>query len=174
MHTDKENVERLEKLMEKGNADVYQSGAKDLCAYCRSPQARSPEEEVERIKKLMEKGNADAFYQLGGYYADGDIGLPQDRAKEANELYLKAGQIGSADACYNLGNAYRLGRGVEIDEKKAKHYWESAAMNGSVIARHNIATFEGQAGNNYRAIKHLLIAANAVTNHLWMWLSRGL
>ena len=87
--------------------------------------------------KLMEKGNADVFYQLGGYYADGDIGLPQDWAK-ANESFLKAGELGHADAYCNLGSAYYVGRGVEIDMKKAKHYYVLAAMNGDIKARHNL------------------------------------
>ena len=67
-----------------------ESGARRLCAYCRTPYAKSEEEEVERVKKLMEKDNAEAFFQLGGYYENGTHGLPQDQAK-ANELYLKAG-----------------------------------------------------------------------------------
>ena len=89
-----------------------------LCPFCKTPPAESDAENVERTKKLMEKGNADAFKQIAGLYADGTYGMPQDRAK-ANELYLKAGELGCADAYFNLGRAYRLGRGVEINEKKA-------------------------------------------------------
>ena len=32
---------------------------------------------------------------------------------------------------------------MEIDEKKAEHYYELAAMNGSVHARHNLGCAEG-------------------------------
>ena len=131
-------------------------GMKILCAYCRTPPAESGDEEVERLRKRMEKGNPSAYNNLAGHYANGTRGLPQDWAK-ANELYLK--DLGSADAYFNLGNSYRVGRGVEVDEKKAKHYYELAAMNGRVKARHNLGAIEGNAGNHQRAYKHFVISA---------------
>ena len=137
-----------------------ESGAKDLCPFCRTPYAKSDEEEVNRVKKLMEKGNANANYQLGGYYAQGSMGLPQNYAK-ANELYLRAGELGFAGAYFNLGHSYYNGRGVEVDKKKAMHYYELAAMGGSVNARHNLGVMEGHAGNYQRAYKHLVLAAKA-------------
>jgi uncharacterized protein len=97
---------------------------------------------------------------LGGYYADGTRGMSQDRAN-ANELYLKAGELGCAEAYYNLGNSYYCGKGVEVDKKKAKHYYELAAMNGSVQARHNLGADEYEAGNYHRAFKHFIISARA-------------
>ena len=30
------------------------------------------------------------------------------------------------------------GRGVEVDKKKAKHFYELAAMNGDLLARQNL------------------------------------
>ena len=140
-----------------------ESGAKDLCPFCRTPPANSDDEQIKRVKKLVDAGNADAIFQLGGYYADGSRGLPQDQGK-ANELWLKAGELGCAYAYYNVGCAYDNGDGVEIDKKKAKHYWELAAMNGSVEARHNLGCKEGQAGNRQRAYKHFLIATRAGSN----------
>ena len=67
--------------------------------------------------------------------------------------------VGCADAYYNLGCAYENGMGVEIDKKKAKHYYELAAMNGNVIARHNLGCMEYNAGNHQRAFKHFIISA---------------
>ena len=131
-----------------------------LCPFCKAPPTRLPEEEVESIKKLMEKGHADAFNQLGGHYEDGTSGMPQDRAK-ANELYLKAGELGCANAYYNLGLSYNEGAGVEIDKKKAKHFYELAAMNGDLHARHNLGCVEGQAGNYHRSYKHFMLSAGA-------------
>ena len=131
-----------------------------LCPFCKTTPPSSDVEEVSRLKKLTEKGNGDALFQLGGYYAQGIYGLPQDRAK-ANELYLKAGQLGCALAYFNLGNSYYQGNGVEIDKKKANHYWELAAINGSVRARHNLGVCEYNAGNPQRAYKHFIIAARA-------------
>ena len=138
-----------------------ESGAKDLCPFCRTPQAESNEEHIKRTNKLMEKGNAYAFYALAGCYRSGIMGLPQDHAK-ANELWLKAGELGCAMGCYNLGIAYdEGGRGVTIDKKKAKYYYELAAMKGDVKARHNLGCMEGQAGNLHRAMKHYMLSAGA-------------
>ena len=106
----------------------------------------------------MEKGNAYAFYMHAGYYANGEHGLPQNRAK-ANELWLKAGELGCAKAYCNVGNTYANGMGVEADKKKAKHYYEQAAMKGSVAARHNLGCMEGETGNHQRAKKHFMLAA---------------
>ena len=131
-----------------------------LCPFCKTPPPKSAEEEVKRVEKLMEKGNAEAFYQLALYYAQGIKGLPQDMARE-NELYLKAGELGCAEAYYNLGINYDNGSGVTIDMKKAKHYYELAAINGHIKARHNLGALEGQAGNYHRAFKHLMISASA-------------
>ena len=140
---------------------MFESGAKDLCAFCRTPYSSSDEEEVKRIKKLMEKGNAYAFLRLSGCYYEGIDGVPQDMAK-ANELYLKAGELGCAMGYYNLGTQYFNGRGVEVDKKKARHYYELAAMNGRAVhARNNLGCMEGQAGNYDRAFKHYIIAARA-------------
>ena len=131
-----------------------------LCPFCKTPPPRSNEEEVERVKKLMEKGNADAFNQLASYYADGIKGMPQDWTK-ANTLYLKAGELGCALAYFNLGCSYDVGRGVEVDKKKAKHYYELAAINGSLHARHNLGATEYNNGNHQRAMNHFLISASA-------------
>ena len=49
-------------------------------------------------------------------------------------------------AYYNLGNSYYDGRGVEVDKKKAKHYWELAAMDGDVNAMYNLGCQEANAG----------------------------
>ena len=62
---------------------------------------------------------------------------------------------------YNLGNSYYHGMGVVMDKKKAKHYFELAAMNGYVSARHNLAMVEWEKGNQHRAMKHFIIAARA-------------
>ena len=105
-------------------------------------------------------GNASGIYQLGGYYAQGIKGVPQSWEK-SSELWLKSGELGFAQAYHNLGVNYYAGLGVSIDKKKAKHFFELAAMNGHVQARHNLGSSEGQAGNHVRAYKHLIIAARA-------------
>ena len=130
-----------------------------LCAFCRGPQPSS-NAEVKGLKKLMECGNALAFNHLAGYYARGLMGMPQDYEK-ANELYLKAGELGCAEGYCNLGFQYYNGMGVDVDKKKAKYYWELAAMNGNIRARHNLGCGEVDAGNNHRAMKHFILSARA-------------
>ena len=99
------------------------SEGKNLCAFCRTPKFCSDEEMIKRLKKLTDNGNANAFNQLASYYAQGLYGMPQDRQR-ANEFNLKAGELGCSDGYHNLANAYYGGRGVEVDMKMAKHYWE--------------------------------------------------
>ena len=50
---------------------------------------------------------------------------------------------------------------MTIDKKKARHYYELAAMNGSVMARHNLGADEYEAGYDQRAMKHFILAARA-------------
>ena len=137
---------------------MVERGGGKLCAFCRTPDLNSAKECIKRIKLLMEKGNGDAYYQLAGCYAQGELGMPQDRPK-SNELLLKAGELGCTEAYNKLGNAYYYGDGVEIDKKKAMHYFELAAMNGNVKARYWLGFFEVQAGNYQRACKHFILAA---------------
>ena len=73
----------------------------------------------------------------------------------------RRGELGCSEAYFNLGNAYDNGRGVEVDEGKAKHYWELSAMGGDVCARYNLGYTELQAGNIQRAMKHFMISARA-------------
>ena len=67
--------------------------------------------------------------------------------------------LGYPTAYLNIGFAYDYGEGVKIDKKKAVHYYELAAMGGSVVARHNLALHEQEQGNMSRDLKHLVIAA---------------
>jgi len=76
----------------------------------------------------------------------------------ANRLYLKAGELGCAGAYYNLGGSYDQGRGVDVDEKKAKHYYELAAISGGIDVHNVLGGLEAQAGNYIRAMKHFIIA----------------
>jgi len=137
---------------------MYVNEGNYLCAFCRTMPKGSDEEEIIRLKKLMDKGNGEAFHQLAGYYAGGRSGLPQDYQK-ANELWLKGGELGCAEAYYNLGVSYHQECGVERDDKKAKYFYELAAMGGYSLARHNLADIEGRAGNIDRAYKHMVLAA---------------
>jgi hypothetical protein len=133
------------------------------CPFCKQVTA-TLEGEAERLNKLVESSNAGACNQLAVLYSNeefgGQMGVPQDYVR-ANELYLRAGELGCAVAYFNVGNSYRLGRGVDINMKKAREYYELAAMGGCASARHILACFEGQVGNEQRAYKHIIIAAKS-------------
>ena len=156
----------IEEARERGAREI------GLCAFCRKPASRSYEEEVKRTKKLMEANNANAFYDFAGMYCDGIKGMHQNYEK-ANELFLRAGELGCAAGFYDLGNSYNFGRGVDIDKKKAKHFYELAAMGGDVDARYNLGMIEGKAGNSLRAKKHLILSANAGHKGSLDWMKNG-
>ena len=99
-----------------------------------------------------------AIYNIGNNHYNGVYGLSQDYTK-ALELWLKAAKLGYAPANFRIGTAYKFGEeGVEMDEKKAVHYFELAAMSGSVWARYNLGVDEHRRGNVDRALKHHMIA----------------
>jgi len=138
-------------------------GGARLCPYCRTPPASSDEEKLKRTNNLMDRGIAYSYYMQAGNYARGRCGMPVD-FERSNQLLLKAGELGCAVAYYNLGNSYMDGEGVEVNMKKAKHYWELAAMKGHVEARSNLGVAEAKAGNWQRSLKHFMIAAKAGSN----------
>jgi len=128
------------------------------CPFCRTPWHGSHEELMERMNKRIEKGDAYAIYQLGNYYVEGSSGFAQDYSK-ALEQWHRAGELGHAMAYNSIGYAYKYGEGLEVDKKKAKHYYELAAMGGNEMARHNLGATEQNAGNMERALKHYMLAA---------------
>ena len=130
----------------------------DTCPFCRTSTPISDAEIVKRNEKRAKAGDAIAIHDLGCNYASGDDGYPQDDTK-AFELYQRAGEHGHANAYYSISNAYLRGDGVEVDEKKAIHYWELAAIRGHPIARNNLGISEWKAGKYDRAVKYFMIAA---------------
>ena len=147
---------------------AFKARKDQLCPFCRTPPPNSNEEEIERLEKRIELNDAYAIYQLGIYYAGGKYELPRDVAK-ALELWHRAGELGCSDAYYNIAHSYN-GNGMERNMKKAQHYWELAAIGGSIEARNNLGVREGQAtymnlgameaqlGNFEKAVKHFMIA----------------
>jgi len=133
---------------------------KQLCPFCRIPNSDSDQELVKRNKKRMKLNDADAYYNLGCKYRNGVKGLPQDISK-ALELWHRAGELGSTMAYNNIGNAYYNGNDVERDVKKARYYFEIAAMAGDVDARFNLGLSEKDVGNVGRALKHFMISARS-------------
>ena len=139
---------------------VEQASGSRVCPFCRTPGHNSDEEYIARLKERVEANDAKAMCNLGFYYADGRMGLPQD-CNKAMEILLRAGELGDAMAYCKIGIIYFIGQGVEKDTKKAKHYYELAAMEGDIMSRQGLACIEYDAGNVARALKHFMIAAGA-------------
>jgi len=135
-------------------------GKPGLCPFCRKPTSTSEKEEMKRLMKLVDSGHSQAIYNYACYIRGGDR---QDWVT-ANRLYLKAGELGCAGAYYNLGGSYDQGRGVDVDEKKAKHYYELAAISGGIDVHNVLGGLEAQAGNYIRAMKHFIIAVKSGNN----------
>ena len=124
------------------------------CAFCREPVPETVEEAVVMTMKRVEKNDPEAMQQMGGMrHNEGDY-------KSAFEYFTKAAELGDANAHFYLSVMYRLGQGVEKDEKKEIYHLEEAAIGGHVIARHNLAIVEEIHGRMERAVKHWIIAAN--------------
>ena len=128
-----------------------------LCPFCRVPSPTTDEEIIKRYEKRIKLNDAMAIFNRAGHYAKGQIGMPLDHVK-ALKLWHRAAELGCAEAYSCIGIAHDLGRGVEVDAKKAKHYYELAAINGDVQSRYNLGVDELRAGNPYRALKHWMFA----------------
>jgi len=128
------------------------------CPFCRIPQPKSTEEADTREKKRMEKDDPIAIYNIGNYHRDGRNGFPQDMDKALELWHRAAAELGYDVAYCNIGIAYEFGQGVEVDEEKARHYYELAAIGGNATARYNLGNKERKAGNIDRALKHYMIA----------------
>ena len=71
--------------------------------------------------------------ELGVDFAEGRKGCPVDEQR-AISLYLRAADMGDAKAQRWMGWRYRQGRGVAVNESKAREYFEKAARQGDKAA----------------------------------------
>lgn len=67
---------------------------------------------------------------------------------------------GDADALFNLAQAYRLGRGVELDNLRARQLYEQAANLGHVKAADNYGLMLFQEGEHAKAMPLIRAAAD--------------
>jgi TPR repeat protein len=139
---------------------VAKQDNRELCPFCRTPEANSDGELVERMKKRADLIDASAIHRLGSLYYSGDKGLRQNRGK-AIKLWLRAGELGHSTSFHKVASAYYNGEGVQRDTKKAKHYEELSAKGGDLFSIFNLGGMEMGAGNWDRAVKYWMIAAGA-------------
>ena len=118
------------------HAPVYDNLGNEIverkCPFCRTPAPYSIEEFNKRLQKRVELGDAWAIFKLGCNYHHGEFGFTQDYNK-ATELFVRAGDLGHSNAYCSVGYAYDFGHGVDIDEKKANHYYKLAAIEGTYM-----------------------------------------
>jgi len=150
--------------------------AEEKCPFCRVETPNTEEETLNRVLKRVEADDPIAILDIGRNYLDGTEGYSKDASK-ALELFHRAAELGFVDSYCEIGNAYHYGRGVEKDEKKAKHYFEQGAIAGDETARHNLAQVEWRADNMDRALKHYMIAvrnghANSL-NRIQLFYTKG-
>ena len=128
-----------------------------LCVYCRKAKPDSEDDMGDRYLDRVDVDDVDALCSVGCFYQSGKFGFTQSY-DEALRCWRKAGDLGSVESYCNIADAYDNGRGVEMDQEKAWHYYELAAMGGNVLARYNLGATEGLVGNMDRALNHHMIA----------------
>ena len=82
-----------------------------------------------------------------------------DYATAVRNWQAPAGQ-GDADAMFNLGQAYKLGRGVPQDLKKAEDLFGQAAALGHIQASDNYGLLLFQRGERAKALPYITAAAD--------------
>ena len=159
LHTGRRYMSCCGKVICSGciHAVQMRDGGMGLCPFCRTP-ATSSDKLIRDYEKRMEAGDAIAIHEIGVHYFHGDNSHPQD-IRKALEFYKRAGDLGHAESYNNIGVAYFHGQGVGVNMKKAKHYYELAAMGGHDKARNSIGRTEAQLGNSNKALKHWTIAS---------------
>lgn len=79
----------------------------------------------------------------------------------AISIWRPLAESGDADAAFNLGQAYRLGRGVELDLGTAQNWLETAARKGHTDAQTTLGLLLFQNGNRTGGLRWLRQAAEA-------------
>jgi hypothetical protein len=124
------------------------------CPFCRHPVSTSQAEADRYLMKRFEANDPVALREMGARC---------DEKRDyigAFEYFTKATELGDVLAHYQLSWLYKDGKGVEKDEKKERYHLEQAAISGHPGARHNLGLFEWNHGQNERAARHFIIAAN--------------
>jgi TPR repeat protein len=74
-------------------------------------------------------------------------------------IWRPLAEAGDADASFNLGQAYRLGRGVQVDLGTAQTWLERAARKDHVDAQTTLGLLLFQNGNHAEGLKWLKLGA---------------
>eukprot|EP00985_Skeletonema_marinoi_P012785 scaffold6259_cov75-Skeletonema_marinoi.AAC.13 len=130
-----------------------------LCPFCRKATPETDKECNKYRMKRIEANDSVAMRREGiEQYEKGDY-------QSAFQYYTTAALLGEIDAHFRLGFMYHNGQqGVEKDGGKFLHHMEEATIGGHPYARYNLGCDEWNNGNNERAVRHWIIAANQGDN----------
>ncbi|KAL7527837.1 hypothetical protein ACHAXR_002155 [Thalassiosira sp. AJA248-18] len=143
-------------------ADELDEDGVATCPFCRALSPKDMDEWDALMDRRMQKGDCISFNCMASMYLYGKWDYEIDEQK-ALKLFLKAGKLGSSEGYCNAANIYSGHQisSIEKDMKKAKNYYELAAIGGNNDARSQLALMEMNFGNTEKAMKHYLIAARA-------------
>lgn len=114
------------------------------------------------LRALAAAGLASICFVAGPALADVKAGVDAwsegDFTRAVSE-WREPAATGDADAQFNLAQAYRLGRGVEVDIARAKELYAEAAKNGHVRAADNYGLLLFQQGEQQKAMPFIRAAA---------------
>ncbi len=96
-------------------------------------------EEIKFLEKAAKLGDPKCMQRLAYFLSDGTENVIADPERSL-ELNIKAAELGNIDAAYNAGLAFSKGRGTEVNLQEAMRWFKIAAVSGSPIAQHNLAT----------------------------------
>ncbi|KAK1733608.1 hypothetical protein QTG54_015651 [Skeletonema marinoi] len=136
------------------NTREAEASLNSLCLFCRKA---TPETDKECYKYRMKRIEADDSVSMRQW---GSEQFDKGDYQSALTYFTKAAELGDVDSHYRLASLYHLGKGVEKDSGKKFHHLEEAAIGGHPNARFNLGCDEWNNGNNERAVKHWIIAAN--------------
>ena len=147
------------------------------CPFCRTPAHKSGAEYLSRLETHVQKGSMRAIMHKAAGYKEGKWGLPQNIPKSL-ELYRCAADLGNADAMSYIGLLHERGDGGFVKNVgEGRQHMKTAAIMGSVMARHNLACLEASERNFDLAVKHFRLAAEAglelSVQNLWKFFYRG-
>lgn len=147
------------------------------CPFCRTPAHKGDAEYLNRLEAHVQKGSISAIMNMAVDYKLGSSGLPRSEAKSL-ELFRRAADLGDADAICEIGRRHESGEGgflKNVDE--GRQHMKTAAMMGSVMARHNLACLEASERNYDLTVKHFRLAAEAgvelSVQNLWKYFNGG-
>ena len=129
------------------------------------------EQDFAHWQQLAKEGDAEGLYQVGIYYATGDI-VSHDYHKSM-DYFQQAAQKGSLDAIYQIGILHMCGFGVKKDIQQAVNFFILAAEHSHADAAATLGQIyergsNGIKTNHKKAFKYYMIAAEQ-DNEEGMW-----